>query len=342
MRRLWTVAVPVPVFVLCLAMSGAGLSSAGPAGAAARAERPAVGSHLAAPGAWSIVPTPNPSPTQTNQLQSVACVSSTFCMAVGFSSGTSNPTGLITEWNGTEWSALPGPAGSPTAAYIFNGVSCTSVSFCVAVGEQQGNDGIVTLVGEWNGTAWSIVPSPNVAVPSVSQSRPFAHHPVGRSEAVPFSEAPAALTPKGPPVQSGVLEGVSCTGSSLCMAVGFATSAAGDETLAEQWNGATWSVVTTPTPSPAVSQDLEGVDCPSVEFCVAVGLSGAMGSDHPLLEQWNGSTWSPTALPRLGHQRPAQRHLVPGHLVLHGRWVCDDRHGDPERGPAVERIHLVQ
>jgi hypothetical protein len=41
-------------------------------------------------------------------------------------------------------------------------VSCVSATACTAVGEYANRAGSVrTLVESWNGTAWSVVPSPN-------------------------------------------------------------------------------------------------------------------------------------------------------------------------------------
>jgi len=55
------------------------------------------------------------------------------------------------------------------------------------------------------------------------------------------------------------------------------------QTLAEQWNGTSWSRLTTVSPGA-----LYGVSCPSTSFCVAVGNNGGT----TLAEQWNGASWS--------------------------------------------------
>jgi hypothetical protein len=41
------------------------------------------------------------------------------------------------------------------------GISCATATHCIAVGEY--NDGTIwrTLTESWNGTLWSVVPSPN-------------------------------------------------------------------------------------------------------------------------------------------------------------------------------------
>jgi hypothetical protein len=69
-------------------------------------------------------------------------------------------------------------------------------------------------------------------------------------------------------------------------------------TLAEQWNGTTWTVVT--TPSPATFSALLSVSCPSASHCAAVGASSPAisGAVSPLTEVWNGSIWTAVTAPR--------------------------------------------
>ena len=50
--------------------------------------------------------------------------------------------------------SIPNPAGASLVQ--LNGVSCTSASSCIAVGDQQ-TKGAETTVGEyWNGSTWTI------------------------------------------------------------------------------------------------------------------------------------------------------------------------------------------
>ena len=53
------------------------------------------------------------------------------------------------------WSVLL----SSTCPGILQGVSCVNASSCVAVGES----GKATLIDSWNGSSWSVVPSPQPA-----------------------------------------------------------------------------------------------------------------------------------------------------------------------------------
>jgi hypothetical protein len=71
-----------------------------------------------------------------------------------------------------------------------------------------------------------------------------------------------------------ILNGVSCSGPSFCLAVGF-VSAGGSEggtfhPLAEAWNGSTWAVVS--PPASANNSGFKAVSCKAVNRCVAVGV----------------------------------------------------------------------
>jgi hypothetical protein len=166
----------------------------------------------------------------------------------------------------TGWSieSTPNPQ-APTGT--LQAVSCTSVSACTAVGSSDTNDGAsVTLAERWNGTAWTIQPTPN---------------------------------PSGSTASS--LLGGSCTSATSCTAIGDSSTSAGAVTLAERWNGTAWTVQTTPNPGSAEGtySTLEGVSCTSATACTAVGSSNpiATGLTATLAERWNGTAWSIQATP---------------------------------------------
>lgn len=100
-------------------------------------------------------------------------------------------------------------------------------------------------------------------------------------------------TPNMPPAGA-----VSCRSASVCTAVGNV----GRATLAERWNGTSWSTQPTPNPSNTGFFDdwLSGVSCAAAKACTAVGgeLLGPLqhgfipNSFATLAERWNGSKWS--------------------------------------------------
>jgi hypothetical protein len=99
-----------------------------------------------------------------------------------------------------------------------------------------------------------------------------------------------------PDSKNNQLRAVSCTSAAACTAVGFA---GGSKTLAERWNGTSWTAQTTRNPPGAYLSDLIAVPCVSATICTAVG-SAAKGT---VAERWNGTRWfvqptpNPTAVP---------------------------------------------
>jgi hypothetical protein len=214
--------------------------------------------------AWSIVTSPNTSATQSNRLFDVTCASASDCWAVGFyDSGNVGQT-LIEHWNGTAWSIVPSPNATQTNALY--GVTCASASDCWAVGAYNFNsaDPVQTLIEHWNGTAWSIVKSPNTSA-----------------------------------AQENLLEGTTCSSASDCWAVGFYGSVR--HTLIEHWNGASWSIVSSPNGS-AHDNFLERVTCSSASDCWGVGFYyiDRFETSHTLIENWNGTAWSIVKSPNTG------------------------------------------
>jgi hypothetical protein len=231
---------------------------------------------------WSLVAVPFEGPASGGDvLNSVSCTSAGACTAVGYydnSSGHSRT--LVLSWDGTKWSVVTSPDKGPATAYnsatgathdLLNGVSCASATSCAAVGlyvSASGDEG--SLVEQWDGKAWSVVTSPD----------------------------------EGSASNSTVLNAVSCASSRSCAAVGnFLGNSGGSRTLIESWDGAKWSVVTSPDKGrAALDNNLAGVSCASTRSCVAVGNAGSspVGGGNTLVEPWDGAAWSVVPSPDLG------------------------------------------
>ena len=114
-------------------------------------------------------PSPN-SATQNfrgNELLAVTCVSASDCWAVG-DYHTDSPVGaayqtLIERWDGTSWAVVTSPNTLPTQDNFLKSVTCVSASDCWAVGYYLAGIVYQTLIERWDGTAWTIVSSPNTA-----------------------------------------------------------------------------------------------------------------------------------------------------------------------------------
>jgi hypothetical protein len=243
-------------------------------------------------------------------LRAVSCVSASFCMAVG-SSANGASRALVERWNGTRWlvSTTPIPAG--TTGNSLRGISCTSSSNCFAVGRSTTDDQgyrSKPLIERWNGTDWRVIPSPPtgtneaglisvscavasrcVAVGSTSQSYTLTEHWDGSSWTIN-----AAGTN-----YLGYLESVSCATETRCMAVG--KSSDWSSTFARRWNGTTWSTIATPdNPGGSTNDYFTGVSCTAPGACTAVGTYFPNGDHLPLIERWNGSTWTVSPSPDPG------------------------------------------
>ncbi len=114
--------------------------------------------------AWMVVISPNPTPNY-DTLLSVSCVSSADCTAVGFFALNVMWQTLVEHWDGLSWQVIQSPNPNPNQDNVLRAVTCKSASNCWAVGYFNAGDVNNpvddTLVTHWDGTAWSIVSSPN-------------------------------------------------------------------------------------------------------------------------------------------------------------------------------------
>ncbi len=174
---------------------------------------------------WMVQSTPNPSGATASRLLDTSCASSNACMAVGYFIDSGIDSGLVERWNGTEWSNLwiPTPAGASSS--VLRSISCISSTSCIAVGNYTNSSGVeVTFALDWNGKEWAIQTTPNPAGSTLSR-----------------------------------LNGVSCTSSTACTAVGlYHNNSSVEVTLAETWNGTTWTTQTTPNPTGTLATALDG------------------------------------------------------------------------------------
>src|SRR6266702_3320876 len=245
---------------------------------------------------WSIQASPNPAGALTSVLFGVSCPAATFCVAVGNYQNRAGRHAILAEaWNGSSWSvmaALP-PAGARRS--FLNGVSCASATACTAVGSYQTRSGRhVTLAERWNGTAWSLQPTPNGPfggfLAGVSCPSPAACIAVGGdNNGLPLVEAWNGTSwsiPPTPATGGAQLNSVSCASPSACTAVGSGA-------FAERWDGTSWSIQ--PVPGIHDNAALTGVSCTTASACTAVGYD----LEVTLGETWDGTAWSitPTITP---------------------------------------------
>jgi hypothetical protein len=274
-----------------------------------------------------------PSATVSNGgLFGVTCVSSSDCWAVGgsnFSSG-SGPLPLAEHWDGVSWTAMTTPDVPGAAGALLHSVSCASSADCWAVGQTDDDTqtSLGTLIVHWNGASWSLgTPAPSgepydrlnsvdcltgsdcwaVGEASPAQGHddflpifPDAGGDQGLIEHYDGSAWAVVPSVSEPAPNGDYLSAVTCVSAIDCWAAGSTTGSSGGAptgTLAQRWNGSSWSLVPTPT-SPAslgAAGILTSVACLSSTQCWATAagdLGGSAFAPVPAIEAWDGSTWS--------------------------------------------------
>ncbi len=209
---------------------------------------------------WSIQEAPNPTGAKSSSLSGISCVGGEPCTAVGHYVNSGGTEVTLAEHLATKvWSIqeTPNPTGAKNSSLL--GVSCTGGEACTGVGHYVNSGGTeVTLAERLATKVWSIQETPN---------------PTG--------------------AKNSGLAGVLCTGAEACVAVGGDVNSASVEvTLAESWNGKTWSTQEPANPKIATGS-LSSVSCPSSEACIAVGhYTNEAGAETTLAESWNGIEWA--------------------------------------------------
>jgi len=108
-----------------------------------------------------------------------------------------------------------------------------------------------TLIESWNGSSWSVVPSPSRSEPELND--------------------------------------VSCGSAATCTAVGsYSSGGPNRKTLIESWDGTSWSLVPSPSPGPEINE-LAGASCVSAAACTAAGTDGGTGYSRTLIESGSAS-----------------------------------------------------
>jgi hypothetical protein len=223
---------------------------------------------------WTQQAAPNPDSSAT--LTAVAAVSPTDAWALGsYGYSTSAPSAqwfnaLAEHWDGSSWQqvAIPTPPGA--SGVHISGTAAVSSTDIWAVGSWAdfgAGDGLVPLIEHWDGSAWSIVPSPVLP------------HPVAN--------------------QGAQLYGVTAVSGTDVWAVGYIGTGT-HHNLILHWDGTSWSRV--PTPHMGSLTSLSGVTAISATKIWAVGTTHIKLGKHlitvPFALRWNGKIWQ--RMPNLG------------------------------------------
>jgi hypothetical protein len=263
--------------------------------------------------AWSVVASPNPVDATESRFAAVACASATACFAAGATSGNSGQGPLIERWDGAAWSISNTAPGGDAAHTFFSGVACVKPTRCFATGAATSGATVSTRVERWNGTTWSVLPSPDPVGGSNSFLVAVACPAAGDCESVGSYSLVGSATRKSlaehwsgsvwslesPPsgASESQLAAVACESTTSCLAVGSYEAGSTTRHLIERWNGSAWVILGSPSPSGAIYSVLNGVTCVGLANCYAVGYDYTTSGQHTLIEHWNGATWTVIASP---------------------------------------------
>ena len=204
---------------------------------------------------WSRVNVRDPNTFANEGLSGISCASTIACVVVGFD----NYGTVVEKWNGTSWAKV---AAGGSASHL-DAVACPTATTCFAVGASAPGfrywSDHATLVEQWNGAGWKIVPTPDPTHSSPDYAR---------------------------------LLGISCPSATSCFAVGGFGPGGISHLLVEHWDGTRWSLVTVADPPGFTDAELTAVSCGSPTSCLAVGYSPSTAATPSFLERWDGGTWT--------------------------------------------------
>jgi hypothetical protein len=205
-------------------------------------------------------------------LNSVSAFAANGAWAVG-TNGLASSIPLAEQWDGKTWTnvAVPTPSGATEAT--LQGVDALSPTDAWAVGRQTVSGGTEqTLIEQWNGTKWRVVPSPN---PEVG---------VGTSDE---------------------LQAVGGATANDLWAVGsYSNGSTFIAMLFEHWDGNKWSFV--PPPTTAGTNFAEAVTAiSSTDVWVVGNTATATNSAH-----WDGKSWHFVPTPFLQDGKAPQNFLT--------------------------------
>ncbi len=211
---------------------------------------------------WNRVSSPNVAGQQDNALLGLTVISPTDIWAVGYAVGVTNAEQpLVEHYNGKKWSIVPTPSTNAQQNSRLLGMTSIAADNIWAVGYYTNDQGVYqTLIEHYDGSVWSIVPSPN-------------------------SEADVA----------NELTGISAVSASNIWAVGYENNVntGMNDPISLSWNGSVWSMIAIPTPDPTQPAQLNAVVALHANDVWAVGYSTNSQSlgNESLVEHWGGNGW---------------------------------------------------
>jgi|GEM_PF-577843 len=211
--------------------------------------------------AWNHTPSPNVG-NGNNFLLGVEALAASDAWAVGYYTETNGlQQAMILHWNGKAWGQVPAP--KTTGNSRLRAVSAVAPDDIWAVGSI---DDAFTLILHWNGKTWTQVPSPS---PGIDFNGLFAVSALSKDDVWAAGQYVTRYQQMGAP-----------QGKALLL----------------HWDGARWKVV----PASFKGTYTRGVVAVSKGAGWVVGGYAGEGGGGHAISRWDGSHWSPKAVPELG------------------------------------------
>jgi hypothetical protein len=215
---------------------------------------------------WNVVPTPPLNTNDNAALNGIFALASDDIYAAGYQPAKNGAVQtLIEHWDGSRWVVVPSPNANTTGNALFS-ISGTSPNDIWAVGDQVAPGiEIRTLALHFDGSMWSVVPTPNV---------------VGGSSS-----------------DQNVLTSVVAVAPDDVTVVGFTLANLTELTMAQHWDGTNWKVIPTPNRSSAQGSlnTLRGVTAVTATDLYAVGFfadSASFGQELTMILHFDGNRWT--------------------------------------------------
>ncbi|MEP6774891.1 MAG: hypothetical protein ABJA50_04775, partial [Chloroflexota bacterium] len=207
---------------------------------------------------WDVVSSPNVVTATGHYLNGASAVAANDVWAVGYFINPSAYFRSLTEhWNGTDWSIVPAPTQDIGHNALYT-VSAVATNDVWAFGDyRNSNNNLFSLALHWDGSSWitATIPSPGAGFTTIRSS--------------------VALAADDMWVVGAYYSGTV-------------------KPLTEHWDGSTWTVV-----SAAITGTNPGLlavtaFAPDDVWAVGetCGNTNCPGGSQPLIEHWDGSTWS--------------------------------------------------
>jgi hypothetical protein len=213
--------------------------------------------------AWRIVPSPNQG-SGNNELYGLGIVSANDMWAVGRFSDAAGYKTLAMHWDGSAWNIVTTPNVGSNFNQLYS-TAAVSSNDVWAVGASSDNSVLFQpLIEHWDGTQWRTVANPLA------------------------------------PGTSAFIYGVASLAANDIWGVGYIqVGFSAQQPLAVHWDGNSWSLVQTPSTSPANNDVLWSVTAlsPSDVWAVGNSVDRVSGNYNTLIEHWNGSAWSVVTSP---------------------------------------------